>query len=492
MIKIRFLILMMILLFCENSMAKYSLRRCMLLPISDSMNGALSFKVFEETEKYIKEGSWCYYKNNSEIINVLGHYKENLKTHLNNSEVIKVIADKTKAGSLIKIDLVGQVNGIEIEIKILGENGEDVYFKEKSVLQTDDINVIARTIQNWLEIYSKSIPYDARVIGVMGDQFTIDIGREFGILPGNKITLYRPLRKKQHPLLKEIVEWEKTTMADGEIFHISDFQSQGKVQTYRMKKQLKVGDWAIIEKENPKDVDKNLSFEIKDEQSFGKLGTLAIFLNLGTGSTTATLSSTDVRKIGGFLFGVDFVGELFITREYWTSLSIGQRFGSYTKEEGNLSTTASNSVSNNALKWKMGYKYLPIGFFNGPQIDGYMGYATFKYGLDSQTSDGIVESNFSGLLLGVKGSMPLVRGFKLNLELEFLLTSSYEEDSYVFGEDDSSSYYGIKLGGQYNFSPNINFDFNYSISANKANFVSPEREVAHKESILGLGTSFSF
>ena len=35
--------------------AELSLRRCMILPIMDSVGGAIGFKVFEEVEKYLKK-----------------------------------------------------------------------------------------------------------------------------------------------------------------------------------------------------------------------------------------------------------------------------------------------------------------------------------------------------------------------------------------------------------------------------------------------------
>jgi hypothetical protein len=486
------ILLLLILVFPSDSWAKFSLRRCMLLPISDSVGGAISFKVFEKVEKYIRESNWCYYRSNSEIINILGHYKNNLKSHLQNKEVLRIISDRAKSGSLIRINLVSQIGGMELDVQILGENGEDLYFKENTLVETDDIDILSRTLINWLEIYSKSIPYDGRVIGVLGDQFTIDVGREFGILPKNKMTVFRPLRKKRHPLLKEIVEWEKESIGDGELFHVKKSQSQGKINHYHSRKKLRIGDWVMFEKDGPNETSKEMPFKIDKAEDFGKLGNVGLFLNLGTGSATSQLSATDVRKIGGFLFGIDILGELWITREWWTSLEIGQRFSTYSKKEGNLNSANSNSVNNGSVKWKFGYKYLPIGFFFGPQIDGYLGYASFKYGLDSQTADGFVETSFKGLLIGTRGNMPIYNKVRAFLEFEFMLVSSYDEQSVVFGEDDSSSYYQIKVGSQYKYSPNISFEGSYGVTSNKASFETTNKQIKHKESVFRIGTLFTY
>ena len=70
------------------------------------------------------------------------------------------------------------------------------------------MDLIANTIQNWLTVFEKTIPYDGRVIGVLGDQFTIDIGKASKVFVGNEVRVIRPVDKKKHPLLNEVVEWQ--------------------------------------------------------------------------------------------------------------------------------------------------------------------------------------------------------------------------------------------------------------------------------------------
>ena len=95
-----------------------SMRRCLLLPIADGLEGAIGSKVFEEVETYLRDGNWCYYKSNSGLISVLTKYRNNLKTHLDNPEVLRTLAEKTKTGSLIKIDILNEVKGVDLGIKI--------------------------------------------------------------------------------------------------------------------------------------------------------------------------------------------------------------------------------------------------------------------------------------------------------------------------------------------------------------------------------------
>ena len=66
--------LFLLIIFTQNGFATESMRSCMLLPVVDGVDNRTGFRVFEEIESYIKEGSWCTYKSNSELINVLGQY----------------------------------------------------------------------------------------------------------------------------------------------------------------------------------------------------------------------------------------------------------------------------------------------------------------------------------------------------------------------------------------------------------------------------------
>ena len=175
--KINLAAIMCLLLASLNGLADENIRKCMLLPVSDNSDSGIGFSVFQEVEKYLKESDWCFYRPNSEILNILESYKKNLSQHLENKDVIRVIAEKVKAGSLIKIDILKLPEGATVELKVYAPNGSDIYFKEKENINDSQISSIGRTAKNWLSNYSKTIPYDGQVIGVLGDQFTVDIGK---------------------------------------------------------------------------------------------------------------------------------------------------------------------------------------------------------------------------------------------------------------------------------------------------------------------------
>lgn len=483
------------LLFSLNSaFAEQSMRRCMLLPVMDSVGGAMGFKTFENLEDYLKESTWCYYRSNSEIINILGAYKQNLAQHLQNKEVLKVIADKAGAGSLIKVELQSEMKGVNVRTIVFGENGEDVYFKEETRLNTDDITLIAQTVKNWLAVYEKTIPYDGKIIGVLGDQFSIDTGKGSGVGMSSDITILRPIKKRSHPLLKEIIDWETEKIAKAKIFNITESQSQAKVSEYEGRKRLKVGDWVRVDK--PENIAltapvPSYGYDEVKGYEFGKLGVASLYMLIGKGSMSNADANGNLRSMDGMIYGVDLNVELWATRNYWAALEIGRAMGSYGKSEGTL-TANSNSVSSSLTKIKFGYRFLPLGFFYGPQVDAYGGYASYSYSPDRNIRDGFVESQFKGLFFGAKGSIPMDKELRLYLNLDFMPFPGYGEDSKLYGDADSASNYHLEFGGGYLYSPSMNIEASWNFVQNKANFTGPDREVRFKDSYLKLGASFNF
>lgn len=462
----------------------------MLLPIRDSVGGALGFKVFEEVENYLKDSDWCYYTSNSEILNILSNYKRNLDTVLTNPKVLKIISEKTQTGSLLKVDIINEVKGVNLSIKVLGENGSDIYFKEQTRLNTDDPKVLSQTVKNWLSVYEKQIPYDGLIIGVLGNQFSVDVGRNRGLFEGNEVYISRPTRKRKHPLLKEVIDWDSEKLGTGKIIHAADTQAQANVLQYDTNKKLRNGDWVILKESSERGVIEQKKFVEDNEYEFGKLGEVTLLFNLGKGSASSE-SATTTKKIGGTVLGVDLQTTLWITRQYWVGLDISRVVGSLSQEEGTL-TNSSNSMANSFFRVKAGYKYLPMGFFYGPQIDAYFGYANYTYGLDTASNDGFTEVNFSGLLFGAKGSIPIQKVFRAFVEMSFIFNPGFEEEAVVYGEDDSTRNYSLEIGGKYLYAPNMTFDLSYGVNSSKASFVNPIRSIAVKQSTFKLGTTFTF
>jgi hypothetical protein len=485
------LVLFLFLLITSfSAFSQSSMRRCTMLPITDSVGGAIGFKVFEELENHLQRSNWCTYVSNSGLLSVFSRYRENLPQYLKQKEVLSTVASKLQVGSILKINIVNELKGIEVHLDIYGENGEDVYFSEKILLQKDDVDHIVATIKNWLDVYTKMIPYDAKINGILGDQITLDVGKGYPIKVGQTFLVKRPVAKKKHPLLGKIVDWETELLAEGKVFSISDNQALGMIKIYKADRKLQSGDWVRLEQFKQGFIQDSNIKEDKDEAP-GTLGILSAGL-FASNFSVDTSTPTGSNRMSGNVYGVNLRVEGWITREYFAALEVERSVGSLKKSSGN---PVKNSVNANNGRFKLtgGYKYLPIGFFFGPQIDIYGGYANYIFDLDYSAADGFGKTNISGILLGVAANIPINREYRFFTSADFIPFPSFSDADDIYGTAKSATALELEIGVKYQYTPRMTLDGSVETLSSKAKFSSGFKEVSYRDNFrLKLGTSFNF
>ncbi len=475
------LLLLLILLIPLNVFAQASMRRCTLLPVTDSVGGAIGFKVFEQIEQDLKKSNWCTYISNSGMISVFSRYRENLPQYLKQKEVLKTVAEKLQVGSIVRVSLVNEIKGVEIQLEVHGEDGEDLYFSEKALIDNDDIDVISQHVKNWLDTYSKTIPYDAKINGILGDQITLDVGKGYPIQVGQEFIVKRPTKKMKHPLLKKIVDWKTDVLAEGKVFNISDNQALGMVKVYKSDKKLIIGDWVRLETFRQEVIrEDNQDAEIEEP---GKLGVLSIALLGSSASVEIVRSGGTSRKMEGQLYGFDFRGEGWITRQYFAALQLAKSVG----------TLADETASFGKIKVTGGYKYLPTGFFYGPQIDIYGGYGNYSFDISYDEANGMGQGNITGVLLGVAANIPMNREFRFFAHADFMPFPSFTDSDKILGSATSASLLEIEAGVRFYYTPRMTLDGSLETVAGKAKFDSNFKEASYNDNVkLKLGASFNF
>ncbi len=483
-------ILFLILIFSFNSFAQSSMRRCTLLPITDSVGGAIGFKVFEQLEKNLKQSHWCTYVSNSGLIGIFSKYRENLNQHLKEKDVLKTVAEKLKVGSLLRINIISELNGVEVQLEVNGEDGEDLYFSEKTLLASDDVDLISQTVINWLEIYSKMIPYDAKINGILGDQITLDVGKGYPIKVGQEFVVKRPIQKRKHPLLKKIVDWDSDVLAEGKIFNISENQALGMVKVYKTDRKLTAGDWVRLTpvKQDFIEVDK---IEEKMEENPGSLGIVSLALFTSSASVDNS-TPTGSNRMSGYLFGFDFRGEGWLTRQYFGILEVSRSIGKLTKASGSPDKSSINS-SFGKFKLMGGYKYLPIGFFYGPQVDIYGGWANYLFDLDYSANDGFGQANISGVVLGVAANVPINREYRFSVRADFIPFPTFKDSDSIYSSSETTSAMNLEVGLKYQYTPRMTLDGGLETLSAKGRFNSSFKEISYHDNLkLKFGASFNY
>ena len=223
---------------------------------------------------------------------------------------------------------------------------------------------------------------------------------------------------------------------------------------------------------------------------FGKLGTVGFGFILGDGEN-ATYTNNTNRTIGGLLVGLEGHLEAWATRNFWMKFEMEKDFANYKKESGPV-TNEENDINSSVYKLLAGYRYLPLDFFYGPQIDGYMGYGKYSYDTDTINADGFGSSSFYGILIGTVGSMPVYHQLRTYLRADLIFKPSYYEDIKIHGEKISSHSYHFEVGGLYDYDVRMQIKAALSRTSNQAKFNSPNGEVRFKETRLKIGAIFTF
>ncbi len=482
----------LILLFIISSplvFADYSMRRCVLLPVSDGLGGAIGLKLFSNVEKYLLENTWCEYQSNSDMLGVFSRYRENLENHLRTPLVVKVVADRLKVGSIVRINLRKEIGTLEVQVDVVSENGEDIYFTEKAVLNKDDMDLAFQTVRNWLEIFGRTIPYDGKVMGVVGDQVTLDVGRMYTVKVGQPITLKRLKQVKKHPLLKKIVEWDTVVLATGKIFNISENQALGVVKSYKTENKIQVGDWVRIEKMEEDSPLTDLQDYNSRKDSFGKLGIASLALSLGTSSLSSTNSSS--RRMDGIMIGFDANVEAWVTRNWFGVIGLERSLGNISKASGNFDSSKT-TYQRGTFELGGGYKYLPLGFFYGPQVDFKLSYLNNIYKADYNQPDGIGSFNVSGFAIGVAANFPVGRMYRGFIGAQLMPFPGFEDGDGAFSGAKSTTWTQVALGVKYQYNQAITLDGTFEMTSTKSSFNGTVRSVSANDSQLKVGASHNF
>lgn len=395
-----------------------------------------------------------------------------------------------KVGTIIKVKLKLEVDKVHLSLIILGENGSDIYFSEKTIVNKIDPYDINTALVSWLDLYEVNIPYHGKTLGVLGDQITFTFPKNKKVSIGQEFVLKRFKNKNKHPLLKKIVEWNTETIGKGKVFNISRGQALGVIKIYNNDKKAITGDWIKLEKFDPKSNYSDKNFSKFEDHKYGKLGDVNISFLLGS-HTVTTKASTGRNKLSGLLYGLKIEGETWITRNYFVSGEFSKKIGSVEKSSGSPSSDSS-SQGPSTLKILGGFKYLPMGYFYGPQVNFYGGWGKYSYSLDESSTDGFGENDISGIILGVGGNIPLKKGLRLYASGEIMPFADFNDEDNVFGGSKSISSTALDIGVIYYWSPAMKLTAGIDIISNAMRFSGANSELKYSETNFNAGAQFSF
>ena len=484
-----------LLLFIQNLYAsvntKYNFRRCLQLPILGEESYIPIFKIHEKIEAYFKKNDWCRLQSGATILTMLENYRPNLDMYLESPDFLREIADRTGSGSLIRIKVYRVIRGFQVSMQIIGDSGQNILFSDKDIIKSDDVEIISNLLMEWLEVYKRTIPYNGRILGVTKNQFTVDMGRDENVSVGMIVRVERPVDKKNHPLLDEIVEWQTNILGKGKVINVSQDQSLVEITQYLSNKKFQQDDWVTIEKKGKTIENKKiLNIPKKKERKVAKLGNVSFGFKMGWGMDT-TIRNLLSRRIVGPIFGPHIGGELWLTREMIFEFLLEKNIGSYQRIESDGTITSLDMVQG-IRKLRLGYRFFFKESIWAPWVDIYFGRGGYHHSLKFVIVEGFGQHSLEGWLFGLKGYLPFTDKFFAMFQWDTLVRPKYEERVKVFGSDwKHLSAHQVDFGLGYKYYPDLNMKAGFQMTSNQGKF-SNQDSFHFSDISLRLGVTFFY
>jgi len=447
-----------------RSYGHYFFKKCLLLPIEEQGRDIYTEDLFSRVEDYLTDWKWCIYKKYPDLIQSLG-------------DDLFSLAQKTNTGSLIKLKINHKNDeDLDLDMEIIGENGEDQLFKRNENLAKSNLESIFQTITDWLGEYAETIPYEARVIHVRKDFFIINAGEDFDLKYNQYVRMYRPQEKDPQGF------WQVKYLGVGKVKKLEPKSSFLWMLRYDDWESPKVDDWVILKKKSfpvPHIGQKiDVPEGVEEEKKLNWL--VSLYLDLGNGSEEIN-SISGTKDLSGFMAGMVLRGEAKFLKTWWAALDFNYRTGTLKSSDTLVNNNQEDRMS---FKVRAGYQFSFGESSFKPKLDVYLGWGTYKYTPSYINLTGPREALVKGLLIGVRGNGTFGEKFKAFFDLGTIF-SNYEGNFYVPGFD-------LSLGANYLIKPNWSIDGLFGFIKNKLKGSTDILSIDYQDLSFRIGPSFYF
>jgi hypothetical protein len=458
------------------------------LPIKEQGGETYAKDLSLKLESYFKDWKWCIYNRSPRLTSKL---KDDVTI-----EELRGLAEKTNTGALIFLKINHKsLNEIELGMEIVGEDGEIRLFENETSVTSPTLESLYDIVLNWLDIYSKEIPFDARVIHFQKEYLIINSGKDFDLKYRQLVWLYRPIEKNAEGL------WKAKYIGTGKVINVFEDTSFLWMNPNALKTSPKVDDWVIFEKntfvvpqigqivvqkrddlkpirerpieekpveeevaEEPieeKPVEEEVAEEPIKEKSVEKekekpkisekekkyYALASFFVDLGYGSEDIK-STMGSKNFSNFMGGFVLRGEVRFLKTWWAALDFNYRKGTLKSDRPLIED---NSESRNSFRLRGGYQFSWDKARFKPKLDAYIGWGAYNYKPGYIDTDGPRESKVNGFLLGVRGKGTYQEKVNAFIDFGTIFSSDLKGNFYVPGFD-------LSFGGNYMFLKDWSFD----------------------------------
>lgn len=395
-------------------------------------------------------------------------------------DLVKAALKKAGADALVSTRLMKGPSGISIRMNLfLAQDG--LLFAQQNLenYQGFEIADLRTQLEDMYRQLKAKMPYSGIVLSRRNQQVTINMGSQHGVKEGNSLSVIQVIKLNRHPRYKFAISAEKEIIGRIQVDKVEESLSFGSITLERdsdvIQPGMKLlpidfvaytpaarsGDGKVVNDiagrpDAPLVLgDKPREWIPQESPTLGKFG---FMLGLGSYSISNTLSATGaVESVQTPTPSVHVDGELWLTKNWFVGLGLKQYILSADNTLAGSSPGKVN-ISTSQLNLQFGYNLLLSQDFFGPKLQLLGGFTKFQAQADSSVPVAYTGNTFSGIALGVSGSVPVSDEMPVSVGAKVLyyLTPSLEETPVTSGSSNSARMTSFSAFGTYRWTERMN------------------------------------
>ncbi len=439
-----------------------------------------------------------------------------------NPTATKNYIKKTRGDSLLGLKITKGPNGLTMKLDLfLGSDGFLLAQQSVSDFTAYEISDLKIKLTRLFTDLTEKIPYQGSVLSRKGNLVTVNVGTNQNFKDGDEFNIVQIIKLNRHPKFNFIVSAEKEILGKIKITKAEEALSFASLILERNENLVQKGmklnfisfvnynelaksedgkilndisnrpDSAVAFGKNPK------TWRGENPPSFGKIGLL-----FGLAQYTATNTLNSIGGISAYqplAASIAINGELWLNPRWFLDMKLKQYVFSFSNPYP-ASTPEKLNVSSSLAGLSAGYNFLLTDDFFGPKIKTILGYSNFRSVIDDSAPAALTSLNFSGLSLGISGSLPLSNDIPISIggQFNYYLSSSMSESPVSSGGSAKATISNFNLFLEYLYSNNVNFLGQVNYDLYNASFsgagTRPDTatSLSHQITTLAIGAEYLF
>lgn len=450
-----------------------TVRKVAVLPVADNLQGIYARPIESHLNTLVKN----YHQWDLVDTAIDGKPLTTAEVENNPAAVLKYAKD-IEADALLSANVVKGPLGITIKLSLLLKSDGKVLLQEVlSDYPKFEIPELKTQVELLFKKLVAKMPYNGLVLSRQQNTVTLNLGRSEGIVKDQTVTVIQIIKVTRHPKFNFLVSTDKEIIGKIKILKVDDTLSFGAVISEKergtIKRFSKVSGLDFVEYTAPAELgSKAVSLEDRPDAkvTFGKnpgewlpaeppsFGQVGLKLGFGNFTNSVDLSLSGSQSTTSSIYpSLSLFGEIWLNPNWIIRAEIFQGIAS-TKNPvaGSAPAELNNQISKYSLA--VGYNFLLQDDFFGPKLQLRGGLSSYRAFVDNTAPMVFTTLNYSGLLLGVNGSLPVTKdkrwsvGAGLNLTMLAKLSESPESS----GNDAKNSITDFNFYGEHRIRPNLN------------------------------------